>query len=117
MDIGINGPAVEDQGFLLEEDVEVGPREAGVGHLSSGDILDLRLPVVFETDATPHPVAYTGPKARPAGIGEVGAQAVAPPGLVYGAMPAVMFAGRAEVVPYWRPTADGEDFMDLDGGV
>ena len=37
---------IKDQGFICEEGVEVSAREESLDQLSSGDIVDLRLPVV-----------------------------------------------------------------------
>ena len=82
MDVGINGPAIEDEGVLLEEGIEVGAGEELLGDLPAGDIVHLGLPVVFQADDEADIMGLARPEACQTRIGEVGEQAIAPPGLV-----------------------------------
>ena len=103
-DIGIKGLAIEHQGFIYAEGVEVRARQEALGHLSSGHSVNLRLPVVFE-DGVPR--ARRRPHGRGgapyAHIRKVGEQAVAPPYGIDRERPAILLAGRAHGVPPWRP--------------
>jgi hypothetical protein len=117
MHIGIDGPAIEYKDLFLEEHIEVSPGEELRGDPSTGNRLDLGFPVAFETDDEAHPVRVTGAQSRHAGVGQVDQQAVASPGRIDLQMPAVMLPSGAKMVVHGRPTADGEDFMDLERGV
>ena len=82
MDIGINRPAVQAQDVIRQEGIEVGPGEERLGHLPAGDVIHLGLPVVLQADDEAHVMGFAGPEPGQTGIGEVGEQAIAPPGLV-----------------------------------
>jgi len=84
MDVGINGPAIQDEDRLLDEGIEVSAREELAGHLPARDIVDLRLPVVLETDDEAHIMRFASLEPRNAGVPKVGQEATAPPGLVDG---------------------------------
>jgi hypothetical protein len=77
MYIGINDPAIEAQGLLREHRLEVGPGQQRLGDLPLSDIVQLWLPVVFESDDELHGVGFAGPQPCQTGIGEVGRQAIA----------------------------------------
>jgi hypothetical protein len=72
MHVGVNGPAVEDEDVVLDEGIEVGPREELLGDVSPGEIINLGLPVVLEANHELDPMGLTRPEAVEAGIGQVG---------------------------------------------
>ena len=115
--IGINDPAIEAQGLLREQRIEVGPRQALLGDLPASDRGHLRLPVVFEADDELHGVGFAGPQPCQTGRGQVGQQAIASPGLVHLQMPAIRLAGGTNMILDRGPTADREDCMDRDGRI
>ena len=98
MDIGVDGAAIQDQRLVSQQGIEVGPGKERLRDLPARDMVDFRLPVLFQTDDVPHAVGVAGSEALQAGIRQVGQQAVAPPGLIDLQMPAVMLAGRTEMV-------------------
>jgi hypothetical protein len=112
--IGINGSAIEHKDLFLEADVEVGPGEERWSDLATGNVVDLGLPIVFESDDQPHPLAIAGAQPRQAGVCEVSQQATPLPRRIELRRPAVMLPGRAEMVAAGCPTADGEDFRPLE---
>jgi hypothetical protein len=59
------------------------------------------------------PVFTRIPNLPQAGIGQVGEQPAAPPGLSDGQMPTIMLPGGAAMVAHWGTAADGEDLMHL----
>jgi hypothetical protein len=67
--VGINDPAIAAQGLLREQRLEVGPGQERLGDLPPGDIVHLRLPVVFESDDELHGVGFAGPRPCQTGIG------------------------------------------------
>lgn len=114
MDVGINGPAIQDEDLRRDEGIEVRAGEELLGDLPTGDILYLRFPGVLEAEHEAHIMRFARPETRQTGIAKIGEKATAPPGLVDRQMPAVMLPGRAAMVPHWGTAADGEDCMDVD---
>jgi hypothetical protein len=112
--LGSNGVASADKELLLKQDIEVGAGAECRGDLTTRQRVDLRLPVVLEADHQAHPLGMTGPQPGQARRRQVRQQTTTLPGLVDLHMPAVMLAGRAEMVAYGCPAADGEDLMPLE---
>src|ERR1019366_8845783 len=116
-DIGIDDLSFEEERLALKQGVEIGSREERGRQLAAGEGIDLRFPVLLESDDEPNVVLKAGTKAAEAGITEVREKTVAPPALVDSQMQGVVLARRAEVVRDGRAAADGVRLVNFDGGV
>src|SRR5882724_2807025 len=112
--IGVHDLAIETQGFLREQGIEVGPREKLLGELPPRQIVHLGLPVVLQAEHKPSPVSFAGSQPRQTRICQVGQQTVSPPGRINLQMPTVMLPRGAEMVAHRRSTTDREHFMHLE---
>jgi hypothetical protein len=117
MDVGIDGPAIQDEDLLREEGIEVRAGEELLGDLPAGDIVDVGLPGVLQVDHAAPLMRFARPEALQTGVAKIGQETPTPPSLVDGEMSAGMLPGGAAMVAPRRPAAAREDCMDRDGRV
>ena len=111
--VGVNRPALADEGLVREPGIAGGAGEQRVGDLPPGDVGYRGRPVVLQADDDAHVSGVARPEASATGVGQVRQPAVAPPGRVDLQRPAVMRPGGADVVPPSCPAPDGEHLRDL----
>ena len=92
MYIRINSAAIRDERFVRRQGMQVSAGEKGMGDLSSGQVVDLRLPVFFQPNHVADAVRVASLEPVQTGIGQVGQQPIPPPRLVDRQMAAVMLA-------------------------
>jgi hypothetical protein len=113
-DVGLEGPAIQAEDLRRDEGLEGSAGAALAGHRPARDSVDLRRPVVLETQDEAPSMRFTSPEPRPAGVPTGGQEATAPPGRVAGHRPAVRLPSGAARVAHRRAAADREDVMHVD---